>query len=99
MIPIAMASKIKTEPISVRDFLRSFATLAKSKSSKQYIVMKRNKPIGIFTPWETQKKKSKAKPGSFWDELEKLQFSSGETDLSQRIDEICYGIGRDTFPD
>ncbi|MCR4314163.1 MAG: hypothetical protein NUV84_02875 [Candidatus Uhrbacteria bacterium] len=94
-----MASKIKTEPISVRDFLRNFATLVANTSFKQYVIMKHGKPVGIFTPWEAQKTEMKqGYPGSFWEEAKKHRFS-GPADLSQRIDEIVYGIGRDTVPD
>ena len=93
-----MASKIPTEPISVRDFLRNFASLAGGKAFKQYVIMKHGKPIGVFTPWEAQKKELKEKyPGSFWDWTKTNQFA-GEPDLTQRIDEIVYGIGRDSVP-
>ncbi len=94
-----MTSKIKTEPISVRDFLRNFASLVSGTSFKQYVIMKHNKPIGIFTPWEAQKEELKqGYPGSFWDSVKENQFA-GDPDLSQRIDEIVYGIGRDSVPD
>ena len=88
-----MTSKIKTEPISVRDFLRNFATLVAGKTFKQYVIMKHGKPIGVFTPWEAQKHELKQEyPGSFWDALEAYQFHSGDGTLSKRIDEIVYGI-------
>lgn len=95
-----MASKIKTEPISVRDFLRNFATLVTGKSFKQYVIMKHGKPIGVFTPWEAQKREMKqGYPGSFVDWLKKNASPIGDGTLSQRIDEIVYGIGRDSVPD
>lgn len=94
-----MANTITTEPISVRDFLRNFASLATATSFKQYVIMKHSKPIGIFTPWEAQKKEMKqGYPGSFWDWAKANQFAGGP-DLTQRIDEIVYGIGRDSVPD
>ncbi|MBI4435667.1 hypothetical protein HY630_03275 [Candidatus Uhrbacteria bacterium] len=94
-----MTSKIKTEPISVRDFLRNFASLVAGTSFKQYVIMKHGKPIGVFTPWEAQKTEmKKGYPGSFLDWLKANQFSGGP-DLTQRIDEIVYGIGRDSVPD
>jgi hypothetical protein len=94
-----MTSRIKTEPISVRDFLRNFATLVTGKTFKQYVIMKHGKPVGVFTPWEAQKKELKQQyPGSFWDWVKENQFA-GDPDLSQHIDEIAYGIGRDTIPD
>lgn len=94
-----MASKITTEPISVRDFLRNFASLATATSFKQYVIMKHSKPIGVFTPWEAQKKELKqGYPGIFWDTAKKYEFA-GDPDLTQKIDEIVYGIGRDSVPD
>mgnify|MGYP001607222329 CR=1 FL=1 len=94
-----MTSKIKTEPISVRDFLRNFATLVAGKTFKQYVIMKHGKPVGVFTPWEAQKQELKqGYPGIFWDEAAKHRFS-GDPDLTQKIDEIVYGIGRDSVPD
>ena len=94
-----MASKIKTEPISVRDFLRNFATLVAGTSFKQYVIMKHGKPVGVFTPWEAQKTELKQKDrGSFLDWMKANQFD-GDPDLSQRIDEIVYGIGRNSVPD
>jgi hypothetical protein len=94
-----MASKIKTELISVRDFLRNFATVVAEKSFKQYVVMKHGKPVGIFTPWEAQKKEMRqGYPGSLVDWLKANQFA-GESNFTQRIDEMVNGIGRDSVPD
>lgn len=45
-----------TEPISVRDFLRNFATIVQGKVSKRYVIMKHGRPVGVFTPWEVYKK-------------------------------------------
>ena len=95
-----MTSKIKTEPIAVRDFLRNFASLVAGKTFKQYVVMKHGKPIGVFTPWEAKKKELKrGYPDSFWDTLETYQFHSGDGMLSQRIDEIVYGVKPETVSD
>jgi hypothetical protein len=94
-----MTDQIKTEPISVRDFLRNFASLIKIKKAKQYVIMKHGKPIGVFTPWEVKKKELKqTHPGSFWDALEKHSFR-GDPNLSEKIDEIVYGIGPNSIPD
>jgi len=70
MIPTPMAAKIKTEPISVRDFLRNFALITKPASNKRYVIMKHNKPIGVFTPWQTQKKLMDNKPWSMLDDTD-----------------------------
>lgn len=45
----------KTEPISVRDFLRNFATIVQGDGLKRYLIMKHGRPIGMFTPWESLK--------------------------------------------
>ncbi len=63
-----MASSIKTEPISVRDFLRNFASVTKQQGFKRYVIMKHGKPIGVFTPWEAQKKLMDNKAWSMLDD-------------------------------
>lgn len=84
----------------MRDFLRNFARLATGNASKRYVIMKHSKPIGVFTPWEAQKKELKqGYPGLFWDEMEKLRGPIGNGNLTQKIDEIVYGIGRESVPD
>jgi prevent-host-death family protein len=55
-----------TEPISVRDFLRNFATIMKSNTKKRYIIMKHGKPLGVFTPWELQKKEMSEQIGDIF---------------------------------
>jgi len=46
---------IKTEPISVRDFLRNFATITGKTSKKRYVIMKHGRPIGVFSSWDVAK--------------------------------------------
>ena len=96
-----------TEPISVRDFLRNFAAIVQGRVSKRYIIMKHGRPIGVFTPWEVQKqllekkaviKANGKKEKTFFEELKELQFNSGDPHLSENVDEIVYGIGRNTYP-
>jgi len=90
-----MTSKIQTEPISVRDFLRNFAALVAGTSFKQYVIMKHGRPIGVFTPWEAQKKELKQEnPGSFWGARENHTFR-GDPNLSQKIDEMMHGITKE----
>lgn len=85
--------------VTVRDFLRTFSKLTQRKTPKRFLVMRHGKPIGVFIPYDNIAKKQKTgKPGSAIDGLMKLRFNSGETDLSQRIDEICYGITRESLP-
>lgn len=71
--------------------------------TKRYVIMKHGRPVGVFTPWEMQKtelkKKGTQKPWGILEELKKLQFKSDDPHLSEHIDEIAYGIGRNTYPD
>ncbi len=46
---------IKTEPISVRDFLRNFAAITNKSNKKRYVIMKHGRPIGVFSPWSAAK--------------------------------------------
>lgn len=46
----------KTEPISVRDFLRNFANITSATENKRYIVMKHGRPIGVYSSWDAVKK-------------------------------------------
>lgn len=46
------------EPISVRDFLRNFATVVDPAGKKKYLIMRHGKPIGMFAPWGIVKKET-----------------------------------------
>ena len=91
-----------TEPISVRDFLRNFAAIVQGTVTKRYVIMKHGKPIGVFTPWEVQKKilkkEQEQKPWLLLDVLRKNQQPIGEGNITDEIDEIVYGIGRNAQP-
>ncbi len=92
-----------TEPISVRDFLRNFAAIVQGTVTKRYVIMKHGRPIGVFTPWEMQKKELKKtaelKPWLWLDILRKNQQPIGDGNITEEIDDIVYGIGRNTQPD
>ena len=84
------------ERIPVREFLRTFTKLTNKKIQKEYLIVRHGKPIGIFTPLDqTVTKTTTGKPGSAIEGLKKLRFKSGDPGLSQRIDEIVYGIKND----
>ncbi|MBI4438115.1 hypothetical protein HY631_04155 [Candidatus Uhrbacteria bacterium] len=92
-----------TEPVSVRDFLRNFAAIVQGKVSKRYVIMKHGKPIGVFTPWEVQKKDLKKSSGQqpwLWlDVLKKNQQPIGKGNITDEIDDIVYGLERNALSD
>jgi len=60
------------EPISVRDFLRNFASIVDPSGKKKYLIMKHGKPIGLFTPWDIAKKETLSETETAWSVLDKL---------------------------
>ena len=97
----------QTTVIATRDFLRNFSSIIQKPKSKEYVIIKHGKPVATLTPhpspdttdewWkglehqepvQTKKKRITLK------DLEKHRFYSGEKHLSQRVDEIVYGIKR-----
>ncbi|NQV90534.1 hypothetical protein HQ487_03980 [Candidatus Uhrbacteria bacterium] len=60
------------EPISVRDFLRNFASIVDAAGKKKYLIMKHGKPIGLFTPWGIVKKETLPEDEASWSMLEKF---------------------------
>ncbi|MFA4845672.1 MAG: hypothetical protein WC654_03890 [Patescibacteria group bacterium] len=60
------------EPISVRDFLRNFASVVDPAGKKKYLIMKHGKPIGMFTPWGIVKKETLQDGDASWSILEKF---------------------------
>lgn len=92
--------------IGTREFLRQFSKIAKHPTSKKYIVVSHGKPLLTVTPysddeawWEnlkdqTTSENKKDKRLTLEQFRKKYSFRSGEKHLSQRIDEIVYGIKR-----
>ncbi len=64
LIPLSMS--IKTEPISVRDFLRNFKTITSAQSKKRYVIMKHGRPIGVFSPWNVAKEEILGSSENSW---------------------------------
>ncbi len=90
----------KIDKIAVREFLRTFTALTQKKTRKRFLVMRHGKPIGVFIPYDHIMREQKTgEPWSAIDGLVALRFKSGENNLSQRIDEIVYGISRESMPD
>jgi len=81
------------ERIQVREFLRTFTKLTNKKSQKEYLILRHGTPIGIYTPLDQSASSQvhSGKPGSGIDGLKKLRFKSGDTSVSDRIDDILYG--------
>jgi hypothetical protein len=74
--------------IGMRELLRNSKGVTKaSKLGVSFLVMTNTTPAFRIEPAEEVKKKKYTKK-----DLEKIQFRSGERNLSQRIDEILYGI-------
>lgn len=103
-----MQTKIKQKSIiGTRDFIRDFSNISNKPKSKKYIIVKYGEPIGTFTPWqdeeesewwkslenapEAKEAKEDDKKRITLKDLEKYRFS-GPKDLSQRVDEIVYGV-------
>ncbi|MFA6475720.1 MAG: hypothetical protein WCV88_06055 [Patescibacteria group bacterium] len=95
--------------IATRDFVRSFSTISKRPTVRRYVVMNHGRALGIFTPVPVQQKDDEEwwkeyedmeplkEPKKFLTLSElrkKYSFRSGEKHLSQRIDEIVYGVKR-----
>lgn len=92
--------------IATREFTRNFAQISKQPISQKYIVINHGKIVGTFIPqpnnstdwWkglENQAPEEETKKSLTLSELrEKYSFHSGEKHLSQRIDEIVYGVKR-----
>lgn len=89
--------------IATRDFLRDFSALSEQSVRKSYIITKHGKPLWKVVPvddgwWEglaEQIPADEPKKGLTLEQFrKKYSFRSGEKHLSQRIDEIVYGIKR-----
>lgn len=103
-----MKTQLKERTIvSTRDFMRQFSSIIKNPKSKQYIIMNHGKPVATLIPqqstdadnwWEGLEQSvpvaHPSKKRISFSELEKLRFHSGEKNLSQKIDEIVYGVKR-----
>jgi len=73
--------------INIRDLYRNMKDITeRAVNGESFEVSKNHVPVFKIHPAQRQKKKL-----FNIKDWESLQFESGETDLSQRIDEIVYG--------
>ncbi|MBI2634138.1 type II toxin-antitoxin system Phd/YefM family antitoxin [Candidatus Peregrinibacteria bacterium] len=81
---------MKATSITIREFLRNYRKYFLGK--KTVIVTKNGKPYGVFVPYPDWKKREEKNNRIFnIKDVEDTMFSSGEKNLSQKIDEIVYG--------
>lgn len=96
--------------LTTREFTRNFSKLVKKPKSRHYTIINHGKPVAIVIPYQGNEKWWLGlNPGNYPESssesaknsrrislkyLRAARFNSGETDLSQRIDEIVYGIKR-----
>lgn len=76
------------ETIGARELQRNLKKIFdRAGKGESFIVQKNARPMFRILPMEVVKKKKYTKK-----DLEKIQFQSGERNLSGRIDEILYEI-------
>lgn len=89
-----------TKTVSTREFLRNFAQIV--QQGEAVTILKHGKVVGVFSPpevvKEVQEAAEKKQRRIAFEELKKGRFRGGVT-LSEDIDEVVYGIGRNTIPD
>lgn len=88
------------EIISIRDFIQKLSKITNHPTSKVYTLVKNGKKVGTYIPeqyedeWLWPTDQPQAKPyqyTSFFDDYDKIAFSSDDQQLSQHIDQILYG--------
>lgn len=77
-----------TNIIGIKQLYRELPKITKQvKKGKRFIVVNRSKPVFEIIPHEEEKKKKYT-----FKDLAKLKFKSGDPYLSEKVDEIVYGI-------
>lgn len=80
-------AKTKVKTIGIRELSRDLKTVTwQAINGQSFVVMKNSEPVFRIEPVEEKQ----AKLYTLKD-IKKLQFHSGEGDLSQNIDKILYG--------
>lgn len=77
------------QTLSTREFLRAFSRITQRPKFTVYTIVRHGKPVGSFTPYRNAPKKELTLA-----DLKKVRFHSGDKHLSEKIDEIVYGISR-----
>lgn len=76
---------MKEQTITIREVHRNLSAIAEAvQKGKSYVITKNAKPVFRISPVVEKEYTIK--------DLRRLQFSSGEKNLSQRVDEIVYGV-------
>lgn len=74
------------EIIGVKQLYKNLKGITRRvQRGESFIVVKRSKPVFRVIPYQEERPKKYTLK-----DLEKLQFKSGDKDLSQKIDEIVY---------
>ena len=84
--------------ISVREFMQNFSKINNQPTSKLYTVVKNGQKTGTYVPeqfetevfapvWHAEERKYK----SLFANYDKIAASTGDPNLSQKVDEIVYG--------
>ena len=78
------------EFIGVKQLYTDFQKISKRvQKGESFIVMKHSTPLFRLVPY--QKVNQEKRPYTLKD-LQKLQFRSGDKDLSKKVDRIVYGV-------
>jgi hypothetical protein len=84
--------------ISIRDFIHNLSQITKQPTSKIYTVVKNGKKVGTYVPEQFEHEvfmeafpMGERKYKSFFDDFDKLSFSTDDPYLSQKVDEVVYG--------
>ena len=82
-----MKHQLKEKTISIREVHRNLSDITRDVLfGRPFIVTKNGQPVFRIEPIE------QAKPKNLREDFKHIQFSSGDPDLSQKVDEIVYGI-------
>lgn len=88
------------EIISVREFVHNFSKITTYPKRRLYTVVKNGKKVGTYIPERfedefytnlTPPPEEEKKYTSFFDNYDKIAFTSNDPNLSQHIDDILYG--------
>ena len=81
---------LPTQTIGVKKFRSDFKKIVRAtKLGRSFVVTSHKEPIFRIEPPMKQKKRAGK---TLYDEFKDMQFSSGDPNLSKKIDKIVYGI-------
>lgn len=88
------------EIISIRAFIQQLSKITSHPTSKIYTLVKNGKKVGTYIPEQyedefivpiDQPREVPQRYTSFFDNYDKIAFSTNDPHLSQQIDQILYG--------